>query len=104
MASICDFREEIAGDREHKNIFVWLWESLQTPLTLQMLNSEENVQLSWKQRFYPACDLGMQPSYKKCYQIVHPAAPCTLSLYPASQSMLSSPDTIPHAQRLNLLF
>lgn len=60
MASIYDFREETAGDCEHEGIFVWLWESLQTPLTLQMLNSEWSAQLSWKQRIYPAvCDLGV---------------------------------------------
>lgn len=59
MASILDLREDIAGDCEQELVLVWLWESAQTPLTLQMRDNEESVQLSWKYRFYAAvCDLG----------------------------------------------
>lgn len=49
MASIYDFGEEIGVGCEHMYILVWLWESLQMPLTLQMLNSEDAL-LGWKQR------------------------------------------------------
>lgn len=50
MPSIYDFREEIGVDCEHMYILVWLWESIQLHLTLQMLNSEEDAPLGCKQR------------------------------------------------------
>ena len=52
MALIYDFREEIGVDCEHLYMLVWLWESLQMPLTPQLLNSEEDALLGWKQRDY----------------------------------------------------